>query len=164
MTSTLSRMVQLICSGEYSSRSFSSMQASTFGVILQRREVFTALLRLHLELNGSVSPGALRIENFWEVTGQGKTLALTIDAETPENGKALETMAHQLGCGEMFPRLSREDMDQIAGDGKIPVYKKWAKRVEKREIAIDTLMNLAGLASFTADQRALDERILKLIS
>jgi transaldolase len=54
-------------------------------------------------------------------------------------------------------------MDQIAGDGEIPVYKKWAKPVEEREIAIDTLMNLADLASFTADQRESDERIVKLI-
>ncbi len=117
-----------------------------------------------VELNGSVSPGTLRIENLWEVTGQEKKLALTIDAETPETGQALETMARQLGCGDMFPTLSREDLGQIATDGKIPVYKKWAKRIEKGELAVDTLMNLAGLASFTADQRALDERILKLIS
>jgi transaldolase len=115
-------------------------------------------------LNDSVSPNALRIENLWEVTGQEKTLALTLDVETPGTGKALETMAHQLGCGDMFPQLSREDMARIAIDGKIPVYKKWARRIEKGEIAIDTLMNLAGLASFTSDQRALDERILKLIS
>ncbi|MEI7422286.1 MAG: hypothetical protein WCK18_09330 [Prolixibacteraceae bacterium] len=31
--------------------------------------------------------------------------ALTIDLEPPENGKALETMAHQLGCGDMFLHL-----------------------------------------------------------
>lgn len=115
-------------------------------------------------LNDFVNTIALRIENLWEVTEQEKTLAIALDAEVPGTGKELEAMAHEMGCGEMFPRLSREDMARIAGDGKIPVYKKWAKRVEKREIAIDTLMNLAGLASFTADQRALDARILKLIS
>lgn len=116
-----------------------------------------------VHLYDDVSATALRIENLWHVTEQEKALALMIDKETPENGKSLENMAHQLKCGDMFPQLSKEDMIQIASDGKIPVYKKWTRRIEKGEVGIDTLLNLAGLASFTADQKALDERISKLI-
>ena len=63
----------------------------------------------------------------------------------------------------MFPVLSDNDLDIISADGKIPVHDKWAERIAKGELAIDTLLNLAGLASFTADQAQLDDRIKSLI-
>ena len=70
--------------------------------------------------------------------------------------------AHQLGAGDLFPRLSEDDLSAIAAGGKIPEHTRWAGRVKQGELAADTLLNLAGLASFTADQEALDERIRRL--
>ena len=35
----------------------------------------------------------------------------------------------------------------------------WAARIRAGELAIDTLLNLAGLAAFAADQKALDDRV-----
>lgn len=106
---------------------------------------------------------AIRIENLWETTENEKKLALTLDRFTPENEKEVIEAAHDLQCGDMFPRLSEEDHRQIARDGKIPVHSRWAERIRKGELAVDTLMNLGGLASFTADQQAMDARIGKLI-
>jgi transaldolase len=51
----------------------------------------------------------------------------------------------------------------ISGDGKIPVFSKWQKKIADGKIAPDTLLTLAGLASFTADQAMLDQRILNII-
>jgi transaldolase len=49
------------------------------------------------------------------------------------------------------------------GDGKIPVHAKWAKKIRKNKVAIDSLLNQAGLASFTRDQQALDDRVRGII-
>ncbi len=64
----------------------------------------------------------------------------------------------------MFPSLSKEERSFIASDGKIPVYSRWEKRIKEGTIAPDTLLNLAGLASFTVDQKMLDDRIMSIIS
>jgi transaldolase len=72
-------------------------------------------------------------------------------------------MVHKNGCGDMFPRLSGFDTEQIAADGKIPRHERWADRIRNGELAIDTLLNLAGLASFAHDQAQLDKRIEDLI-
>ena len=63
----------------------------------------------------------------------------------------------------MFPLLSKEEKATIAADGKIPVYSKWQQKIKDGKIAPDTLLTLAGLASFTADQAMLDQRILNII-
>ena len=59
----------------------------------------------------------------------------------------------------MFPSLTKEEKSIIASDGKIPVYSKWANKIKEGKIAPDTLLTLAGLASFTSDQEKLDQRI-----
>jgi transaldolase len=59
--------------------------------------------------------------------------------------------------------LSGKDKQTIAEDGKIPKHARWEERIAKGQLAVDTLLNLAGLASFTMDQAALDKRILGLI-
>ena len=71
--------------------------------------------------------------------------------------------AHASGAGDLFPRLSDADHTRIASDGKIPKHAAWAERIATGELAIDTLLNLAGLASFTQDQGALDARIAKFL-
>ena len=51
------------------------------------------------------------------------------------------------------------DMEAIASDGKIPVFGRCEKRLRQGSISPDTLLTLAGLASFTADQKMPDDRI-----
>jgi transaldolase len=63
----------------------------------------------------------------------------------------------------MFPRMSSEDNKRIAAETKIPVLSSWRERIISGELAPDTLLTLAGIASFTADQRQLDDRIWGII-
>ena len=65
---------------------------------------------------------------------------------------------------DMFPYLSDNDLKYISDDGKIPKHDRWAQRIKAEELAIDTLLNLAGLASFTSDQAQLDSRIERIIT
>jgi transaldolase len=105
----------------------------------------------------------LGIEKFWEVTESLVRLGRSLNAEVPSTGEELVKRAHEAGLGDMFPVMSLEDNKRIAAEGKIPVLASWKERIIKGELAPDTLLTLAGLASFTADQRQLDDRIRGLI-
>ncbi|MCD6355021.1 MAG: transaldolase, partial [Prolixibacteraceae bacterium] len=102
-------------------------------------------------------------EKLWEVSEKEVSLAKSLDENCPKNGSELIERAHTAGCGDMFPFLREKDSQFIASDGKIPNHTRWATRIKNGELAIDTLLNLAGLASFTNDQAQLDARIERII-
>ncbi|WP_297093264.1 transaldolase family protein [uncultured Draconibacterium sp.] len=102
-------------------------------------------------------------EKLWEVSEKELELAKSLDANLPKNENELIDRVHEAGCGDLFPYLSEKDYKLIADDGKIPNHQRWAQRIASGELAIDTLLNLAGLASFTADQAALDDRVRRII-
>ncbi len=103
------------------------------------------------------------IEKFWEVDSKVLSLAGRLAAKVPATGSELIHIAHEEGCEDMFPTLSKEEKSFIASDGKIPVHSRWAMKIKEGKIAPDTLLTLAGLASFTADQAMLDQRIRGII-
>ncbi|HOO99974.1 MAG TPA: transaldolase family protein [Bacteroidales bacterium] len=104
------------------------------------------------------------IEKFWDVSDNVLNLAELLSKKVPETGEELIRIAHEEGCEDMFPLLGREEKSFIASDGKIPVYSRWEKKIKEGKIAPDTLLTLAGLASFTSDQKMLDDRIAGIIS
>ena len=104
-----------------------------------------------------------RIEKFWEVDDKVLHLAERLASKVPATGSELIHIAHEEGCMDMFPSLTKEEKSFIATDGKIPVHSRWEKKISEGKIAPDTLLTLAGLASFTADQEMLDQRIKSII-
>jgi len=106
---------------------------------------------------------SIRIEKLWNYTEAEHNFAHYIDDNSVESPEELIKIAHSYGLQDMFPVLSSTEMKQIATDGKIPVHKNWIGHIKSGKIAIDSLLNLAGLASFTADQSALDGRIRSLL-
>jgi len=117
-----------------------------------------------IKLARNVDPEDIKAYNLWHTSEKELDLARYLDENIPASGMELEIVARNMGCEDMFPVLSKEDLEYIASDGKIPVHERWQSRVREGKIAIDTLLNLAGLASFTADQEALDNRIRKIVS
>ena len=103
------------------------------------------------------------VEKLWKVSTKELELALDLDKNPPKTGDELIKRARNYGLEDMFPILSEADLKMIDKDGKIPVHEHWKERIAREEIAIDSLLNLAGLASFTNDQAALDERIKGII-
>jgi transaldolase len=122
-------------------------------------------IRTHENYNVSIFPSAkdAGIEKFWEVDDKVLSLAQRLNQKMPATGQELVRIAQEEGCEDMFPSLSKEEKAIISGDGKIPVFSKWQKKIADGKIAPDTLLTLAGLASFTADQAMLDQRILNII-
>jgi transaldolase len=121
--------------------------------------------RTHENYDISIYPSAKDsgIEKFWEVDDKVLSLAQRLNQKLPATGQELVRIAQEEGCEDMFPSLSKEEKAMISGDGKIPVFSKWQKKIADGKIAPDTLLTLAGLASFTADQAMLDQRILNII-
>jgi len=103
------------------------------------------------------------IEKFWEVDNKVLTLAEKLASKVPDTGDELIRRAHEAGCDDMFPILTEEEEKFIGSDGKIPVYSRWEKKIREGKLAPNTLLTLAGLASFTSDQNMLDRRIKSII-
>jgi len=101
----------------------------------------------------------LGIEKFWEVPKSVVELGRQLGKEVPAYGEEIVAKAHEAGLGDMFPLMDPEEKARIAAEGKIPVLSSWKERILSGSLAPDTLLTLAGLASFTADQRQLDDRI-----
>lgn len=116
-----------------------------------------------VSLNDDVDPSMVRWETLWETSPAERKLVESLNENVPSTGEELVDRAHELGAGDLFPRLSDSDEQTIADDGKIPRHGRWAERIKNGELAIDTLLRLAGLASFTGDQKALDDRIRSIV-
>jgi transaldolase len=112
-----------------------------------------------------VDAEAERLQTFWNVEGrfeQAMCKLAAVDAAelTPD---ALTAFLTEHGAGDLFPRLPAGERQQLAKEGKIPVHKSWRERVRKGEASWDGILTAAALASFAQDQRALDERIARLL-
>ena len=124
---------------------------------------FSSCTHENYEVSLYPSANEAHIEKFWEVDDKVLTLAEKLSSKVPVTGPELVHIAHDEGCGDLFPSLSKEEKGFIASDGKIPIYSRWAKKISEGKIAPDTLLTLAGLASFTTDQEMLDQRIQGII-
>lgn len=103
------------------------------------------------------------IYKFWRVDEKLEKLAVDIGKNLPDSGELIEQRFRDAGFEDVFPVLSAEELNTIATDGKIPVAARWNDKIIDGKIAPDTLLNLAGLFSFTADQGMLDSRIESMI-
>lgn len=112
----------------------------------------------------------VRLEDFnaaslWEIPAGflravDALLERDLDALAPD-----ELVAHfeGAGYGDLFPRWSAAELRDVAADGKIPSYERWKHALAGGSLGLDALMNISGLMSFTADQRALDDRVMSLV-
>jgi transaldolase len=124
---------------------------------------FESQLTKDFEVNLTASARGVFVDKLWKVSPDELSLARHLAADLPKDGNELIQRANEAGCRDLFPSLSEQDLQHIKEDGKIPKHEKWAERIKKGELAIDTLLNLGGLASFASDQAQLDERIKQLI-
>ncbi|MCX6222605.1 MAG: transaldolase [Bacteroidia bacterium] len=124
---------------------------------------FTSRMHENYEVSLYESANGAHIEKFWEVDDKVLQLADRLSSKVPATGSELIHIAQEEGCGDMFPSLTNEEKGFITSDGKIPLHSRWEKKISEGKIAPDTLLTLAGLASFTADQEMLDQRIRSII-
>ena len=117
----------------------------------------TNVYDVHLDPN--ISESTLRLEKLWQISAADSRFADRLTSNPPQSDEELIAVAHSCGVADLFPRSTDEDLAAIADDGKIPKHSRWQARIRAGELAIDTLLNQAGLAAFRADQKSLDDRI-----
>ena len=124
---------------------------------------FTSRINETYEVGLDDAAKETHLDKFWDVSDTVLKLALSLAKLVPITADELINRAHEAGCEDMFPLLSDEESAFIVSDGKIPVHSRWEKKIAEGKLAPDTLLTLAGLASFTADQKMLDQRIRSII-
>ncbi|KPJ62176.1 hypothetical protein AMK68_05235 [candidate division KD3-62 bacterium DG_56] len=98
---------------------------------------------------------------LWEV-GPGireVTSALSSVRTDDWRGAELVQFVEDHGVRDLFYHWQPEEIAEIWAQGKIPELARWQSKV-----ALDTLMSMAALQSFAADQQALDDRLRGLIT
>jgi transaldolase len=125
--------------------------------------MFHSRLGTHYEVPLNESAEGLGIEKLWEVPRSVIDLGRSLDRYVPSTGEELVARTRAAGLGDMFPVMNEADNKRIADESKIPVLSSWKERILKGDLAVDTLLTLAGIASFTSDQKQLDDRIRGII-
>ncbi|AQT70132.1 Transaldolase B [Anaerohalosphaera lusitana] len=83
-----------------------------------------------------------------------------VDSFTPED---LVGFFSEHGCGDVFVEWDESQKQTSYEEGKIPKLGNWQEALTSGSIGLDSLMNLAGLSSFKADQDEMDEHVFKII-
>ncbi len=116
-----------------------------------------------IHLYDNIDPTTVKIEKLWNYSEIEHNFAHQLDKNPPETADEFVNRANKAGLQDLFPTLSSEEWEKIAEDGKVPVYERWKNQIAENKISLDALLNASGLASFAADQAALDNRIQSLI-
>lgn len=66
-------------------------------------------------------------------------------------------------CGDVMVRWSEKEFHTSMEEGKIPYIDNWKQTLLDKAIGLDSLMNLAGLCSFTKDQNAMDAKVKSVL-
>jgi transaldolase len=116
-----------------------------------------------LGVQESVDREAIRLNTLWHVSGELVTCLDALEKEdldsfTPDD---LIDFFSQHGCGDIFVRWTNSQIETSAREGKIPKLDHWKEALESKAIGLDSLMNLAGLNSFAADQKEMDDRVIR---
>ncbi|MBN2863405.1 MAG: hypothetical protein JXN62_09610 [Bacteroidales bacterium] len=120
---------------------------------------FSSRMHENYDVNLYESAKKAHIEKFWKVDDSVLNLAEKLSANLPASGTELIKIAREEGCEDMFPHLTKEEKAYLSSDGKIPFFSRWEAKISEGKQAPDTLLTLAGLESFSSDQKMLDERI-----
>lgn len=111
-------------------------------------------------------PEAVRLGTLWEVDEQVVACVDALEKEdldsfTPDD---LVGFFKEHGCGDVLVDWKHSQIATSAAEGKIPKLKNWQETLADKSIGLDSLMNLAGLNSFTTDQKAMDQRVRDVLA
>jgi transaldolase len=103
------------------------------------------------------------VDCLWTIGFAEQSLADSLELAPPETPEDLVARCASHGLGGIFPSFSRDEAQALSSEGKIPKHARWAQRIATGTCSVDGLMTAAALASFSADQAALDNRIRRFL-
>jgi len=83
-----------------------------------------------------------------------------LDSYTPDD---IVNFFRENDCGDILVKWDDEQIKTSTEEGKIPKLENWKKALTEKTIGLDSLMNLAGLCSFTKDQIPMDNRVKSVL-
>jgi transaldolase len=114
---------------------------------------------LTVKLGDDVDPESVRIEKLWEVSKVERYFVQKAILSPPDSAVKLKQMATDHDVGDLFPEIGEDEWQALSDEGKVPRHDRWQDRITAGDLAIDSLMTMAGLAAFSASQAELDQRI-----
>ncbi len=112
-------------------------------------------------INDDVDPEEIGLDTLWYINEE---LVRCVDALGEEDldsfdPEDLVSFFEERGASDFLVRWSQEEIATSAREGKIPRLSNWAEALANRTIGLDSLMNLAGLNTFAADQKEMDDHV-----
>ena len=118
-----------------------------------------------VHLNERVYPESLCMDTLW---GIRKRFVAAVDELYKTDLDATDA-ADLIGffakraCGDVVVAWNDEQKALSEIEGKIPKLPNWQEPLGGKHVGLDSLMNLAGLNSFAADQKAMDARMHEVL-
>jgi transaldolase len=115
-------------------------------------------------LHPGMDPRRVGLPALWEVGEDVRQYADEVDRMEIDrlSGSDLVSLAQRRGFN-MIRAWSASERETVEQDGKIPIYRHWEAALGAGDVGLDDLMTQAALHSFIVDQRALDQRIQRLL-
>lgn len=112
-------------------------------------------------IKSGLDPKRVQLDTLWDIDDD---LISCVDAIEQEDLDAFDPQelidffgSH--GCSDFLVPWSESEIQTSRDEGKIPKLDNWREALADGAIGLDSLMNLAGLNSFRADQEAMDNHI-----
>ena len=117
-------------------------------------------------INDNVDPQAIRLNTLWDVSDELGTCVDALEKEdldsfTPDD---LIDFFEARNCGDLMVRWADADIQTSTQEGKIPKLENWRDALAEKAVGLDSLMNLGGMNSFAADQKAMDDRVRDVLA
>jgi transaldolase len=114
-----------------------------------------------LGINDDVDPEEIGLDTLWYINDEVvRCVDALSEADLEEfDAESLVDFFEARGCSDFFVRWSNSEIATSAAEGKIPRLSNWADPLANRTIGLDSLMNLAGLNTFAADQKEMDDHV-----
>jgi len=112
-----------------------------------------------VSIDDAVDTETFDVSKLWDVTKRERNLAQKAILNPPSDADELRKMAVENEVPDLFPDLSADEWEQVHEGGKVPQLDRWTNRLAQGDLALDSLMNFAGMSSFIQSQKELDARI-----
>lgn len=108
----------------------------------------------------------VRLDTLWDITDELVACCDNLEKENIDEFSAddLVKFFGEHKCSDILVSWTDEQIKTSSEEGKIPKLDNWKDILKDKVIGFDSLMNLAGLMSFTQDQAAMDTRVKEVLS
>jgi transaldolase len=108
----------------------------------------------------------VRLDTLWDIPDELVTCCDALEKENIDEFSAddLVKFFGEHKCGDILVPWTDEQIKTSSEEGKIPKLDNWKDTLKDKAIGLDSLMNLAGLMSFTEDQATMDKRVEEVLS